>query len=648
LRSATEPSENLGGVNPMQVGVGMALGRITPIFTQGAMETTGQITDLGIQGDGFFILSDGRDRFYTRAGDFQFDNNGGLVSASNGFTVQGRPADENGQIVSGTDVQDVKLPFGSILAARATTEVKLGGNLDAGAVPDGTMLESDQVYGLELAGQDSDINGLLAAGNTNNTVDGMTAGSTTVTVTDGGAVGSRTYIYASQDASVGDGAFNSLDDLLAEINNDYGATSFTAALGANGRITLTDTSAAANTIAITSTNAILESALSAANGDVNAGATSTDQFLHVATGTDLLTNLYNASGQSLGLIAGDEVTIDGVVGASAVTTGTLAIGAASTYQELADLIETTFALTNSSGVQISSDNGGLIINGDGGTANEISLVNLSADDTPGAGGTERSNFNSIFGVSAGGWDETQAADDVRHTSSIIIYDSLGNPHTVTLEFVKDVTNVNQWNWQATTESPARITSGGSGFVTFNEDGSLKGFEYASGASSLQFEAGPGTQNPMTITFDAGGTTDASGLTQFSSSSNAIARSQDGYRAGVLESVNIDRYGNVSGSYGNGITRKLAQIVLGVFTNPNGLMKTGDNLYAESPNSQIVLIRSAGEDIPSTIISGALEMSNVDLAQEFTNMIIAQRGFQANARVITTSDEMLTELVNLKR
>jgi flagellar hook protein FlgE len=647
LQSATAPSGNLGGINPMQVGIGMATGRITPIFTQGSLETTGQVTDLAIQGEGFFILGDGQNRFYTRAGAFQFDNDGRLVSANNGFVVQGRLADESGQIVSGTDVQDIVLPFGNILPARATTEVQLGGNLDAAAVPNGTILESDRIYALELAGDDGDISGLFAAGNTNEVIDGMAAGLTTVTVTDGGTVGTRTYIYVSQDASVGDGAFNSLDDLIAEINNDFGAAnSFTARL-VDGRIELTNASSAANRIEITSTNAILQSALSAANGDVNAAARTTDQFLHVARGTDLLTNLRDASGQLLGLADRDEITIEGVVG-SVPYQDNLLLDAASDYQALANEIAATLRLTNSSGVQIDSETGALIINGDGGTANGISLVNLRAED---AGGTERANFNSVFGASSGGWSETQQADDVRHTASIIIYDSLGNPHTITLEFTKDVTNVNRWNWQATTDSPARITSGGSGYVTFNQNGTLQEFRYDSGASSLQFEAGAGTQNPMTITFEAGGansSTAGEGLTQFASSSTAIARSQDGYRAGALESINIDRNGNVRGRFGNGVTRKLAQIVLGVFNNPSGLTKLGDNMYAESPNAQIVLIRTPGEDIPSDIISGALEMSNVDLAQEFTNMIIAQRGFQANARVITTSDEMLTELVNLKR
>ncbi len=93
---------------------------------------------------------------------------------------------------------------------------------------------------------------------------------------------------------------------------------------------------------------------------------------------------------------------------------------------------------------------------------------------------------------------------------------------------------------------------------------------------------------------------------------------------------------------------LAQIALADFNNPAGLYKDGGNMYTESPNSGTPVIGFAGESSPSTIASGTLEMSNVDLAQEFTNMIIAQRGFQSNARVISSSDEMLQELVNLKR
>ena len=126
------------------------------------------------------------------------------------------------------------------------------------------------------------------------------------------------------------------------------------------------------------------------------------------------------------------------------------------------------------------------------------------------------------------------------------------------------------------------------------------------------------------------------------------RDQDGYTAGTLVDFSIDRSGTISGAFSNGTNVVLAQIVLADFNNPSGLQRIGDNMYAISGNSGGAVLGYSLEGSQSTITSGALEMSNVDLAQEFTSMIVTQRGFQANSRVITNSDEMLQEVVNLKR
>jgi flagellar hook protein FlgE len=139
-----------------------------------------------------------------------------------------------------------------------------------------------------------------------------------------------------------------------------------------------------------------------------------------------------------------------------------------------------------------------------------------------------------------------------------------------------------------------------------------------------------------------------GLTQFAGNGTAVLRDQDGYTSGQLQNFSIDRTGVISGAFTNGVNQTLGQIVLADFNNPAGLLRTGDNMYAVSGNSGGAVLGYALEGSQSFMTSGALEMSNVDLAQEFTNLIVAQRGFQANSRMITTSDSMLEELVNLKR
>ena len=117
---------------------------------------------------------------------------------------------------------------------------------------------------------------------------------------------------------------------------------------------------------------------------------------------------------------------------------------------------------------------------------------------------------------------------------------------------------------------------------------------------------------------------------------------------VLEKIAIDKAGNISGIFSNGVTRVLAQVTLADFFNQSGLRKAGKSQYQEGAISGSAVEGIAGETISGQIFSGALETSAVDIAQEFTNMITAQRGFQSNARIITTSDQMLDELVNIKR
>jgi flagellar hook protein FlgE len=138
------------------------------------------------------------------------------------------------------------------------------------------------------------------------------------------------------------------------------------------------------------------------------------------------------------------------------------------------------------------------------------------------------------------------------------------------------------------------------------------------------------------------------LTQFSGNTEARVSNSDGSGAGVLSSYTVSNTGQVVGVFSNGLKETLGQLALANFNNVNGLEKIGDSMFRSTVNSGLAQVGPAGSQGLGLITSGALEMSNVDLAQEFTNLVIAQRGFQANSRVITTSDEILQELVNLKR
>ncbi|HQE24397.1 MAG TPA: flagellar hook protein FlgE [Candidatus Atribacteria bacterium] len=216
-------------------------------------------------------------------------------------------------------------------------------------------------------------------------------------------------------------------------------------------------------------------------------------------------------------------------------------------------------------------------------------------------------------------------------TSVQVYDSLGNPHNLTITFTK--TAENKWGWTTDLDG----TSGDSDTIEFDTDGTI----LSGGSGSASF-------NNITGAEDISLNIDFSQLTQFGGNPTAYINFQDGYEAGSLDMVSTDSGGVLTGIFTNGQSKALAQIALATFSNPGGLLKEGGNLYQISNNSGLPNIGTADSGGRGSIAVGKLEMSNVDLAQEFTNMIVTQRGFQANSRVITTSDEMLQDLINIKR
>ena len=349
LNAASGAQDGVGGQNPAQVGLGVQVAGITTNFTQGAAQLTGRSTDMMISGDGFFVVRQGTQQYYTRAGSFDFDSSGQMVLPGDGAIVQGWAADATGAIDTSGQVGDIKVGVGTVMPAKATTTTPFSGNLQA---------------------------------------------------------------------------------------------------------------------------------------DAEAGKTK--------------------------------------------------------------------------------------------------------------------------------------------TVSVKAYDALGNAREVELEFVKGATG---WAMTAT-----------DGTATYPATGSV----------ALTFDAA-GKPTFADTTFALGGVTvDLTGVTGMAGVDTVAADKQDGYAAGILESFTLGSDGTITGSFSNGLKQALGKIAMASFTNPSGLSKAGGSLFTTTVNSGDPQIGSAGTGGRGTMSSGSLEMSNVDLSTEFTQLIIAQRGFQANSRVITTSDEVLQELVNLKR
>jgi flagellar hook protein FlgE len=247
-------------------------------------------------------------------------------------------------------------------------------------------------------------------------------------------------------------------------------------------------------------------------------------------------------------------------------------------------------------------------------------------------------------------DATGATAGSKVVSSITTYDAQGAAHDVTFTFIHSSAN----NWAVTATMPDTTSTTGAtvsvGTQTLTWDPATKKF---SAPATLSFDLTPtaatGTwASGAKITVGLGAAGGADSLAQYAGASSVQALSQDGSAMGALQSFTIGQDGIVTGVFSNGKTRPVGQVAVAGFSNPAGLEKTGSSLYRASVNSGLANIGAAGTNGRGQLAGGTLEMSNVDLAQEFTNLIVAQRGFQANSKVITASDELLQDLVNLKR
>jgi len=220
-----------------------------------------------------------------------------------------------------------------------------------------------------------------------------------------------------------------------------------------------------------------------------------------------------------------------------------------------------------------------------------------------------------------------------------VYDVNGDTHRVLVTFTKQSTN--NWTWSARLEEDDPSVSRGSGTIVFNDNGTIDSGQ--SGTVTI-----PASALPLVEYTDLEFTLNLNGVRQFADETSVVVLRQNGLPKGELDGISIDRSGVLIGSYSNGLIKELGQIALARFENPPGLLKVGDTMFAESVNSGNAVIGLANTSGLGAIMSNSLEMSNVDLSNEFTEMIITQRGFQANSRIITSADEMLQELVNLKR
>ncbi|MCH7673532.1 flagellar hook-basal body complex protein [candidate division KSB1 bacterium] len=496
IQSSTESASG-GTKNALFVGLGVRANSIERDFSQGILQTTGKQTDLGIEGDGFFVLSDGNTQLYTRAGNMHFDGNGRLVNA-NGLTVQGWTADLKGDLSATAQLGNITFDASVISPAISTQNLAIAGNLDATATPVREEWTANQTF----------------------------------TVAGAPAVGADTL------------------------------------------------------------NSLTQTTTPLVDGDIiNINGTNSDGSVVSATFT------YGA--------ANDGTTIDGLLASISAS-----------FNGAATLV-----------------NGSIVLN-DLAFGESQTTITLSAD--PGNTGV----------IDLPGFVNTAKGFSPQTSSSVEVYDSLGSKHTLNVTFTK-TENAREWTFKVGFSGNEVINEGSTGTITFKPTGSLDTIVYDNGQPLLNFSPGNGADDVI-INLDFENSTGFSGVTQFAGQSSVLMPYQDGQAHGTLSAFSIDERGRLVGAFTNGRSRTIAQIALAKINNPEGLTHIGNNIYRTSGTTGIPSIGKAGEDLPASIFSGTLEASNVDLAAEFTDMIIAQRAFQANARVITVSDQFLSEVTQLKR
>ena len=395
-----------------------------------------------------------------------------------------------------------------------------------------------------------------------------------------------------------------------------------------------------------------------ANGAVAAGAsilTSQDVTTvgGAATpdGTTLLTNLASTSTPGTALFAaGDVLTLNGTKGGRSMPAATFDVTAATTVDDLTNFYQQNLGLDTTAPVGAGIPTAGATIEADPSAANSAKIVvvgNIGTDNalTLATGSFMNQNSASPFGFTAGtnaaGFTNDPSGESV-HTT-LVAYDALGTPVNVDVTAVLQSKADTGNTWQFFVTSPDNKVGGevvSNGTLTFDPNGNLK---TETGQTITINRSGTGASTPLTMTLDF------NSMTQLTDSkSSMVMTQQDGSPVGTLNSFSVGTDGIITGAYSNGLTRTLGQVAVANFSNPEGLDDKGGNMFAASASSGVPVVTTPLSLGTGAIRAGSLELSNVDISKEFTNMINASTGFSAASRVITTSNQLIQDLLNTSR
>ena len=626
LRDASASNEQVGSTNVKQIGLGVNVASTDLIFKNAAPMVTGKNTDLALSGDGLFVVRSGNQNYYTRDGAFEFDSAGNYVLPSSGHFVQGWMA-QDGVIDTTAAVGNIQVMKGQVIPATATTEVNFQYNLDANLplvkeITGGVLTETvTKVPRTETVYEEVDVIGVLEQQESLYNLNVK--------------IGNDDYILHQVESNDIDLSKN------WKVQSVNGLIS--THLSSSSTITLEDDDG--NTSVI---NLISKGANNIKVGDAFSADTSLLRFKSTVNEVSPLDFIVDGV-EYQAIRMGHSVEIPGE---GWVVTSVSSDGSSMTIEQYEN-----------------GENNGCSVG--------INLASLGDKPLPTVGSTLEFSGDSYTAtkkrpVTITTYDEVVTVtttgtytkyNSMPVKSSVNVYDSSGNLYEIPVYFVREgeledgvVQSDNHWlvslepnsainkgdistytfpdangNKVTATMPAAEIQFDPSGQFITNSESDI------SGLITLNFEGSGSTQN-VTVNFDE--------ITQYDGK-NTINSQGNGNVEGTLKEINISSDGIISGVYTNGIIRPEAQVSVAHFTNSAGLTKISANLYQENVNSGTSVIGKADE-FGVVITPGALEMSNVDIGNEFTDMIISQRGFQANAKLISVEDEMIETAINTKR
>ena len=626
-RGGSSPSSPLGGINPMQVGHGSIIGSIDACLTQGDVQDTGMATNAAIEGAGYFALRSGSRQVYTRAGNFVFDADRNVVQSGTGYFLQGYAMTEDlanpGHFITSAALSDVHIPLGQKIPGQTTTTVGFRCNLDSRV---GSYLPAG------FRTQDVTSKAKFNAGTP------PTLTEYTVSFAEGRTVDN----FLSLEARDAGGAVAGTMTLSFGGVNDAGQPIMTI----SGTTPSTGIFAAPATVSYDATTGkiVVNNTTAGSEGTWEFNAKSIMDFQVMSLPVTVSVGPPPVTQERKFLAEFDDVAADGnrtirLWGADAAGT---AFGSAE--------VTVTMNPDGSFAAHGTPDTGWALADGNGASL----LAGLGAPTFfPSTDG--RSLVLKQNGAETAGASIAQRLNN-GHSAPELIYDSLGNAHTLRTSWEK-IDN-NSWRWRSWLEnddgsvSDITVTDAdgkpATGILSFDGAGRVKGD--VSPTLKIAFGAVGAEEGEVALDFlgKSFGGERMNGVTQFGSSFTTRAQFQDGRAMGVLTGFAYQTDGTVMGTYDNGSNLPLYRVPLALFKNPEGLERLGENILGVSLNSGEPVLTMAQEGGAGKIRGSSVEGSNVDIVEEFVNLIRGQRGYQANARIVTTSDQVLEETINLKR